>query len=114
VHRRRVNSPGQHGWPEGAADQVDTEFLQHIARFEPHLLAFSVVEDAFPLARRLLSALRDYPGRVIVGGVFATFAPDKVIAHPAVDAVCIGEGEYPLSELCDRTWQACGSRMSLV
>lgn len=59
------------------------------------------MEDAFPLASRLLDVISGYRGVVIVGGVFATFAPDKCIAHPNVDAICIGEGEKPLVDLCE-------------
>jgi radical SAM superfamily enzyme YgiQ (UPF0313 family) len=40
--------------------------------------------------------------KTILGGVFATFAPDKAIRPPEIDIICLGEGEYPLLELCKR------------
>lgn len=37
--------------------------------------------------------------KVIIGGPQATVMPERVIEHPAVDAVCIGEGESVAEEL---------------
>lgn len=39
---------------------------------------------------------------MIVGGIFATFAPEEIIAEDCVDMVCVGEGEYALVELCTK------------
>jgi len=36
-----------------------------------------------------------------MGGVFATFAPEKCLGHDEVDIVCVGEGEDALVHLCD-------------
>ncbi len=101
VHRRKVNCPPKTVAVEGPDNEVFDEFRQTLSQFQPDVIAMSVVEDAFPLASRLLEAIPDYPGVVIVGGVFATFAPEKAIAHPNVDAVCIGEGEISLIQLCE-------------
>jgi isocitrate lyase len=38
----------------------------------------------------------------IVGGAYATFAPELVIRRPSVDMVCVGEGELALVELCEK------------
>lgn len=100
VHRRKVNSLPNSVLVEGADPAVFTEFRDCINAFQPDVIAMSVVEDAFPLASGLLDAIQDFAGTVIVGGVFATFAPEKVICHPAVDAICIGEGENALVHLC--------------
>jgi anaerobic magnesium-protoporphyrin IX monomethyl ester cyclase len=58
------------------------------------------------LASELLNAIRAEITKnsipVIVGGVFATFAPDLVIKHPLVNIICVGEGEEALLELCTR------------
>lgn len=102
LHRRRVNSMPNTVVSEGPLAEDLAEFREVIREYQPDVIALSVVEDAYPLAVQLLSDLTDYGGVVIVGGVFATFAPEKVMAHPAVDAVCVGEGERPLTELCQR------------
>ena len=38
----------------------------------------------------------------IVGGVFPTSAPEKIIRHKEIDIICIGEGEDAFLELCNR------------
>lgn len=100
LYRRHVNAMPHTGQPEGPENDAVCDFLQAVENYQPNLIAFSVVEDAFPLASLLLNSLTEYPGTVIVGGVFATFAPEKVICHPQVTAVCIGEGERALTQLC--------------
>lgn len=68
--------------------------------FRPGLVALSATEDIFPLGLRLLERLEKYDILTIAGGVFPTFAPEKVIAYKEIDIACIGEGEEPLLELC--------------
>jgi anaerobic magnesium-protoporphyrin IX monomethyl ester cyclase len=82
---------------------VYEEFNAVVDDFRPQLIAVSCTEDLFPFAINLLGRLRDKHGaKTIIGGIFATFAPDKCIRYPEIDIVCIGEGEIPLTELCRR------------
>jgi anaerobic magnesium-protoporphyrin IX monomethyl ester cyclase len=75
-------------------------------RFSPDLIAVSSTEDMWELGTKLLETLEDQivSNRipVLVGGVFATFAPQLAIRHRLVSAVCVGEGENALLDLCDR------------
>lgn len=80
-------------------------FRSKVEEFGPGLMAFSVTEDLFPVARRLLEVVDDLHVPTIMGGVFATFAPENCLALPGVDMVCIGEGEDVLVELCRRMEQ---------
>lgn len=89
-------------WSDTRKDDVFAGFRDAINAFDPDLLAFSVVEDQVPIARRLLESIRDIDIPTIMGGVFATFAPEKCIDMPGVDAVCIGEGENVLVDFCSR------------
>ena len=73
---------------------------QLVNSFQPDLIAMSTTEDIFPLGLRLLEHIDKYDILTIVGGVFPTFAPLKVINNKEVDIVCVGEGEYALLELC--------------
>ena len=50
----------------------------------------------------MLKAIRHFQIPTILGGVFATFAPEKAIAYNEIDIVCVGEGEYALPTLCQR------------
>jgi len=82
---------------------VYEEFNKEVAAYEPDLIACSATEDLFPYAIKLLRNLRTKgKAKTILGGVFATFAPDKAIQPPEIDIICLGEGEYPLQELCKR------------
>lgn len=82
---------------------VYDDFNQEVAAYEPDLIACSATEDLFPYAIKLLRNLRTKgKAKTILGGVFATFAPEKAIAPPEIDMICLGEGEYPLRELCKR------------
>ena len=42
----------------------------------------------------------------IVGGVFATFAPEICIKEDLIDLVCVGEGENALIDLCEKIEKA--------
>ena len=77
------------------------DFKKKVADFKPDLIGVTAVEDTWPQARELISAVRDNPAKVIVGGVFPTLAPDVVIGHPDVDMICIGEGEHAIIELAN-------------
>ncbi|MGE4504708.1 MAG: radical SAM protein [Desulfovibrionaceae bacterium] len=89
-------------WSDTRTSDVVESFAEVVSDFSPGLVAFSVTEDLFPVARLLLRhpVLQQIP--TIIGGVFATFAPEKCLAEPSVDMVCIGEGEELLVELCSR------------
>jgi radical SAM superfamily enzyme YgiQ (UPF0313 family) len=78
---------------------VLVDFGRKVGEYNPDLIAFTVFENSWMMADALLRSLRR-PVRTIVGGVFATFAPDIVLEHPKVDYVCRGEGEWPLLALC--------------
>ena len=89
-------------WSDIRRTDVCEDFRAKVLVFKPDLLAVSVNEDMFPLAKRLLSCVGDLSIPTIMGGVFATFATEKCIRLPEVTMVCVGEGENALSELCRR------------
>jgi len=73
-----------------------------IRSFRPDLIALSATEDIFPGGLKLLKHIDKYNILTIAGGVYPTFASEKVIRYKEIDIVCIGEGEGPLLELCSR------------
>ena len=81
---------------------VFEDFRKEIEDFCPDLLAISATEDMFPLGIKLVQTVRDYNILTIVGGVFATFAPELALSYPEVDIICRGEGENALRTLCER------------
>ena len=68
-------------------------FRAKVDSFKPDLLIFSVVEDAFLQAVDLLESIRDKNIPHILGGVFTTADPEKVISYPQIKMIGIGEGE---------------------
>lgn len=57
-------------------------------------------EDGLETARIIKA--RHPATRIITGGPHPTILPDRVLAHPGVDAVALGEGEETLQELVNR------------
>jgi len=81
---------------------VFEDFKKKVEVFSPDLIAMSCTEDIFPVGINLLKHVRDKKIPVLVGGVFATFAPDLALSYPEIDLVCKGEGEETLLTLCER------------
>lgn len=80
-----------------------TEDLRKVVlEYEPDVIGFSIIECTYRLSLELARAISDYrPSALrVFGGVHATFAPLKLLAEDLIDVVCVGEGEYPMLELC--------------
>lgn len=76
------------------------DLKKKVINFKPNLIALSVLEGTYPFALDMLEAVKDYKIPIVAGGVFATMAPEVLIAHNQISFVCIGEGEKVLPELC--------------
>jgi radical SAM superfamily enzyme YgiQ (UPF0313 family) len=79
------------------------DFRTKIESFQPNAVIFTAVaEDTWPQTRDLLKVLADYP-RVnsIVGGVYTTMAPEKIISDQYVQCIGEGEGEDTIVEFCE-------------
>jgi len=87
-----------------ASDMV-ADFQRKVDEFGPDLIAVSVVENTYSIGLHLVKSLRQRIPTVF-GGVFATYAPEKIIKEDVVDFVCRGEGEEALVDLCVRL--CCG------
>jgi len=71
---------------------------------KPGMLAFSAMTNQFDYCARLATwAKEKWPDvPILFGGHHPTLAPDEVIGVPAVDMICLGEGEEAFVELVDR------------
>lgn len=77
------------------------DFEQVVADYQPDLIGISAVESTFGRGMRLAGRAKEVSATpIVVGGVFPTLAPEIAIGDPAVDMVCVGEGEDVLVELC--------------
>ncbi len=81
---------------------AEDTFRLLVTDFAPHIIGMSCVEPTFPLTLRLIESISDTDIPIAIGGVFAIFAPEKLIDIPGVSMVCIGEGEKDFPELCKR------------
>lgn len=71
--------------------------------YKPDLVAVTSFTTNFRLGLSFLTEVKKHFKNVptIYGGIHTTLVPDEVILDPAIDMICIGEGEGPLVELCD-------------
>jgi len=82
--------------------KYDADTLRNeIASWHPDLIAFSAVSPQYQYVRRIFSELTPFPAFTILGGQHATLAPDCLEEIDGLQAVCVGEGEYPLLELAN-------------
>lgn len=78
--------------------------IQKIIELKPDLVGFYVQTIQYREMRKLASEIKKYYRvPVIFGGIHPHSAPEDVLlsGDPSVDIICLGEGEYPLLELCD-------------
>jgi radical SAM superfamily enzyme YgiQ (UPF0313 family) len=83
---------------------IKHDFIRKVNEFKPDLILVSVVESTYFLAIDLLRSIpeKDRNYKTLLGGVFPTYAADKVIKNELVDYVCRGEGEEAILELCNK------------
>lgn len=74
---------------------------REIAEWRPDLIAFSAVSPQYCYVRQIFQDLHPFPAFTILGGQHATLAPECLGELQGLDAICIGEGEYPILELAD-------------
>ncbi|MDA8326111.1 MAG: cobalamin-dependent protein, partial [Nitrospiraceae bacterium] len=75
----------------------------HMEKFDPAIVCFTAVFSQYPLIEKAAAFIkRNWPEKFcVVGGVHATLDPETVSKGP-FDALCVGEGEYPVLELCSQ------------
>ncbi len=83
---------------EKESDMV-SDFKEAVEQFNPDLVAVSALESTYYIALVLLNSIKECTIPKIVGGVYASMAPEEVIKEESIDMVCVGEGEEALAEL---------------
>lgn len=78
------------------------DLIFKVEEFKPDLIAVTSTESTFFLAIQLLKSIRKYNIPTILGGVFATFAPQVAIKYEEIDMICVGEGENAIVDLSDK------------
>lgn len=77
-----------------------SDFQEKVQRYKPDIIGLSTTEPTYEAGLRMLQSIEDKDIFTIVGGAYPTLCPEVIIRDDAVRAVCIGEGEGPLVELC--------------
>ncbi len=91
-HKTRLIVPRRHHF-EGGVEKA-------IQEFPPDMICFTSVSTEYPIIEKLAYYVRQKAPEayLIIGGPHASLQPEEVSRGP-YDALCIGEGEYPLVEL---------------
>jgi len=86
--------------PERKYVDIKQEFSKKVEEYRPDLIALSSTSyDFLGATNFILPAKKEFGIPVLVGGPHAMVAPYRAINNPAIDIVCVGEGEKPLLEL---------------
>lgn len=85
-------------------NQFDLSVLEkNISDFEPALIAFSSTSNQFQYVKQMADFIkqkREIP--ILLGGIHATIASEKVLQVDSIDMICRGEGEFSILALIDR------------
>jgi pyruvate-formate lyase-activating enzyme len=81
---------------------IEDDLVKKVQEFKPDLITVSILECTYPMSLRLIKVLERFKIPILAGGVFATFAPEIVLANKNITMVCRGEGEEALVEVCRR------------
>lgn len=78
------------------------ELLMMVEREKPDLLAVSTTTHMFPHVQKWVRWVKEEMGDLFVvgGGAHPTIDPEGAMRDAPFDAVCLGEGEEALAELC--------------
>jgi anaerobic magnesium-protoporphyrin IX monomethyl ester cyclase len=83
-------------------EQAEKDWVKAVDEFCPDIIAFSVLTGSYKWAVEKSIFLKGrFNKPIIFGGVHVFLNPEKTIQESCVDAVCIGEGEIALLELCN-------------
>lgn len=90
-------------WGNGGKINIGNEFRKKILESKPDLIAFTIVENNYGCAKKLFKIAKEISkAPILVGGLFPTTKPEFFIDDNNVDIICIGEGEYAITELARR------------
>jgi len=78
------------------------EFIERFKRVQPDAVLFPINTHQWvdtPRYAQWVREVSDVPR--VFGGIHGILDAEKVIEHPAVDVLCVGEGEEAMVEYCD-------------
>ena len=83
-------------------EYADKNWLEKLESLKPDIIAFSVLTGSYKWALEKAEVIKKRWGKpIIFGGVHVFLNPGNTIKNPFIDAVCTGEGEGPILDLCN-------------
>jgi len=83
-------------------EYAEKNWLKKIEELQPDVIAFSVLTGSYKWAIERATFLKaKFKKPIIFGGVHVFLNPAKTIQEPCIDAICTGEGEIALLDLCN-------------
>lgn len=76
-------------------------FLDKMSQFKPDIVGFYCTAEQFRFIKRIIEAIGSHKVFTICGGPHITLHPQSLEEVTGLDAICIGEGEYPMLELVE-------------
>ncbi len=77
------------------------DYKEKVFSYKPDLIIYSIVEDAFFKALKMMDAIEEYKCIKISGGVLPTADPEHVISKKQINFIALGEGEVTLIDVAD-------------
>jgi anaerobic magnesium-protoporphyrin IX monomethyl ester cyclase len=101
-------------YKKSTIEEVKNDLYKEIDQFKPDVIGISILEDTSAVGFDLANAVKKkYPSvKIVLGGAFCLANPEAVIRHPAVDIVCIAEGEVSLPALLNNL--ECGEKITEI
>lgn len=80
-------------------DQIIPDFIETVDQYQPDVILMSMQEDVYRVGIDLLKSIADRNIPHLIGGVFPSQAPDKVMQTDIVQAIVLSEGEEVVKQL---------------
>ena len=82
---------------------LHNDYRNKILKFKPNFIVYSVVEDAFPRALKMMKSINNInlPFVRLVGGILPSADPNYVLSKKEINFVSQGEGEKTLVEAAE-------------
>lgn len=79
--------------------QIIPDFIETVDQYQPDVILMSMQEDVYQIGIDLLQSIKHLNIPHLIGGVFPSQAPDKVIQTDIVQAIALSEGEEVIKQL---------------
>lgn len=107
VRARNLNFRGLDLTPYGVVyqkstmEEVRNDLIHELEQFKPDVVGVTISEETSAAAYDLANVVKKKNPRIkiVFGGVYCIANPEGVIKNPAVDMICVAEGEIALPEL---------------